>query len=199
MKLFAVALVALLPCLAASLGDVEKSKSLGNPSAPVKIEVFSDFQCPACKAFHETLLPTLIKDYVVSGKVYLVFHEFPLAMHPYSREAAGYAVAATQVGKYQQVSDALFAAQQSWSTTGKVWDAVASVLNPAEQKRVQALAKEPTVTGQVQQEVDLGNSMKINQTPSIFISKGVKRYPYAGPDRSNYPFLRALIDDLITR
>src|SRR5579863_8747330 len=100
MKLFAVALVALIPCLAASLGDVEKSRSIGNPAAPVRIDVYSDFQCPACKLFHETLLPIMIRDYVVPGKVYIVFREFPLAMHPYSREAAGYAVAATQVGKY---------------------------------------------------------------------------------------------------
>jgi len=199
MKLAAVAFVALLPCLAASLGDIEKSKSVGNPSAPVRIDVYSDFQCPACKNFHETVLPTLIKDYVTSGKVYVVFREFPLQMHPYSREAAGYAVAASQVGKYNQVSDALFQAQQNWSANGKVWDTVAAVLTPVEQKKVQALAKDPAVLAQVQQEVELGNLNKINQTPTIYVSKGARKYPYTGPDRSNYPFLRALIDDLITR
>jgi len=199
MKLSAFALAALLPCLAASLGDIERSKSLGNPAAPVRIDVYSDFQCPACKGFHENVLPMLIRDYVVPGKVYIVSREFPLTMHPYSREAAGYAVAATQVGKYQVVADALFHTQAVWSTNGKVWDTVAAVLSPTEQKRVQALAKDPSVLAQVQQDVDLGNSLRINQTPTIFLSKGPKRYPYAGPDPGNYPFLRALIDDLITR
>ena len=199
MKLTAVALVALLPALAASLGDVDKAKGIGNPAAPVKIEVFSDFQCPACKNFHETVLPLLIQDYVRAGKVFIVSREFPLTQHPYSREAAGYAVAASQVGKYQQVADALFAAQQTWSANGKVWDAAASVLTPADQKKVQTLAKDPAVIGLVQQEVDLGNTYHISQTPTIYISKGAKRYPYAGPDRNNYPFLKALIDDLITR
>jgi hypothetical protein len=47
--------------------------------------------------------------------------------------------------------------------------------------------------------VDQGTLLKIDRTPTIFISKGQKHYPYAGPDMSNYPFLRALIDDLITR
>jgi protein-disulfide isomerase len=199
MKLIAVALVALLPCLAASLGDTEKAKSIGNPAAPVRIDIYSDFQCPACKGFHENVLPMLIRDYVQAGKVYIVSREFPLAMHPYSREAAGYALAATQVGKYQQVADALFRTQAVWSTNGKVWDTVAAVLNPAEQKRVQALAKDPSVLTQIQADVDLGNSLKINQTPTIFLSKGQKRYPYAGPAPDNYAFLRALIDDLITR
>jgi protein-disulfide isomerase len=199
MKLFAVAAAALLPCLAASLGDMEKSKSIGNPAAPVRIDVFSDFQCPACKAFHEQLLPVLIRDYVTPGKIYIVCREFPLSMHPYSREAAGYAVAATQVGKYQQVADALFKAQTVWGTNGKVWDTVATVLNPADQKKVQTLAKDPAVLATVQQEVELGTSLKINQTPTIYISKGQKRYPYAGPDMNTYPFLRALLDDLIAR
>ncbi|HLK68220.1 MAG TPA: thioredoxin domain-containing protein [Bryobacteraceae bacterium] len=199
MKFSALAVAALLPCLAASLGDLEKAKSFGNPSAPVRIDVFSDFQCPACKVFHETLLPVLIRDYVGQGKVYIVSREFPLNMHPYSREAAGYAVAATQVGKYQQVADTLFHSQSVWGTNGKVWDTVASVLNPTEQKKVQSLAKDPSVLAQIQQDVDYGNSLKINQTPTIYISKGQKRYPYAGPDLGNYPFLRALIDDLITR
>jgi protein-disulfide isomerase len=199
MKLSAFALAALLPCLAASLGNIEKSKSIGNPGAPVRIDVYSDFQCPACKGFHENVLPMLIRDYVAQGKVYVVSREFPLTMHPYSREAAGYAVAATQVGKYQQVADALFHTQAAWTANGKVWDTVAAVLTPAEQKRVQALAKEPSVLAEVQQDVDLGNSLKINQTPTIFISKGQKRYPYAGPAPDNYTFLRALIDDLLTR
>jgi len=199
MKLIAVGLIALLPTFAATLGDVEKAKGIGNPAAPVKIEVFSDFQCPSCKLFHEAVLPMLIQDFVKSGKVYVISREFPLQMHPYSREAAGYAVAATQVGKYQQVSDALFAAQQTWGTNGKVWDTVAAVLNPADQKKVQGLAKDPSVTGLVQQEVDLGNQLRVNQTPTIYISKGAKKYPYAGPDRNNYPFLKALIDDLLTR
>src|SRR5690242_9710882 len=43
MRLIAAALVALLPCLAASLENVEKAKAIGNPAAPVRIEVYSDF------------------------------------------------------------------------------------------------------------------------------------------------------------
>ncbi|HTS27036.1 MAG TPA: thioredoxin domain-containing protein [Bryobacteraceae bacterium] len=199
MKLYAAAALALLPCMALTVGDVEKARAIGNPVAPVRIDVYSDFQCPACKGFHENLLPVMIRDYVQPGKVYMVFHEFPLTMHQYSREAAGYAVAATQVGKYQQVADALFHTQAMWTANGKVWETVATVLNPAEQKKVQGLAKDPSVLALVQADVDLGNSLKINQTPTIYISKGKTRYPYAGPDAGNYPFLRALIDDLVTR
>jgi len=133
MKLFALALAALLPCLAAA-PDVDKNRTLGNPSAPLMFEVYSDFMCPHCKMFHETILPSLISDYVKTGKAYLIFREYPLNIpqHVYSRQAAALAVAAARIGKYQVVSDALFKTQQSWSMTGKYWDAVAAVLTPDE-------------------------------------------------------------------
>src|SRR6266496_4655156 len=101
MRVFAIALLALIPCLGAS-PEFDKGKITGNPSAPIRIEIFSDFQCPACKLLHDQLLPALTKDYVMSGKVYVVNHEFPLPMHPYSREAAQYATAAARFGIYSR-------------------------------------------------------------------------------------------------
>ena len=197
MKSYAVALAALLPCLAASLDGVDKAKMIGNPSAPVRIDLFSDFQCPGCKAFHETLLPTLIRDYIVPGRAYIVNREFPLTMHPYSRQAANYATAAAAIGKYQQVADALFLNQVSWSTSGKVWETVAGVLTPAEQKKVQALAKDPAILAQVQQDVDAGTAQHVPQTPTIMVSRGKQQYTFPGPDPGNYPLLRSLINGLL--
>ena len=146
MNLAALALVAALPSLAASL-DSDKSKILGNPNAPVTIEIYSDFECPMCRTFHIETLPQLVKDYVVPGKVCIVSREFPLdTIHKYSHEAANYATAAARVGKYEAVADALFKTQASWGVSGKVWEVVATVLSAADQKKVQALAKDPGVT-----------------------------------------------------
>jgi len=198
MKLFAATLTAML-CFGASALDVDKAKTLGNPSAPVKLELFSDFECPACKAFHEQVLPTLMRDYITPGKVCLVSHEFPLPIpaHKYSREAALYAQAAAEVGRYQQVSDTLFFNQTTWGETGKVWETIAPQLTPAEQKRVQALAKDPATAAAVQADVNLGNSMRVSQTPWLFVVHGEKRYAFPGPGRDNYGLLRQLIDGLL--
>jgi protein-disulfide isomerase len=43
--------------------------SMGDPNAPVKLEEFSDFQCPYCKNFHETIEPQLVETYVTTGKL----------------------------------------------------------------------------------------------------------------------------------
>src|ERR1035438_3931979 len=115
-------------------------RSRGVSTAPILIDIYSDFQCPACKVLHENTLGQLAYDYADKGKVYLVHHEFPLPMHAHAMEAACYACAASRVGKYQQVSDVLFHSQEIWAANGKVDETVCSILTPAEAKKVRARA-----------------------------------------------------------
>jgi len=193
MRLSAAVLLSLLPALVAA-PSVDKGKAFGNPSAPITIELFSDFQCPSCRALHMGLLPALIRDYVVPGKAYLVYKEYPLPGHSHSREAAAYACAAARVGKYEQVADVLFQNQPSWSADGKVFETVAAALTPAEQKKVQLLAKDPGVLSEVDQDVQEGQSERVNATPTMIIVRGAKKYPIAGD--LNYNLLRGFLDGL---
>src|SRR5215475_12225859 len=179
MKILALLVAAAIPCLAAN-PEVDKGKTMGNPSAPIVLELYSDFMCPHCKHLHEDILPAIIMDYVNTGKAYLIFREYPLAIpqHTYSRPAANFATAAARVGKYQQVSDALFKTQASWSMTGKVWETVAAALTADEQKKVQALAADPAVLGEVQRDYDSGQKVHINSTPTILITYKLKQQPW---------------------
>ncbi|MBZ5582335.1 MAG: DsbA family protein [Acidobacteriia bacterium] len=195
MKLSAIALVAVVASLANSL-DIDRGKVLGSPSAPIKIDVYSDFECPACKVFHENTLPQLMRDYVIPGKATIVSHEFPLNIHQYSREAANYATAAARIGKYQAVADALFRKQTSWGANGKVWETVANVLTAEEQKKMQALAKDPSVLAEVQTDMQSGQAAGINETPTIFVTRGSQRYPLTGY-ALNYNLLKKLLNDLL--
>ena len=61
--------------------DIKNVKTAGNPfigqeNAPVTIAFWSDFQCPYCKSFELNTLPDIIKNYVDTGKVKVVFMEF---------------------------------------------------------------------------------------------------------------------------
>jgi protein-disulfide isomerase len=139
-----------------------------------------------------------MRDFVASGKVCIVSREFPLNIpaHKYSREAANYATAAARIGKYDAVANALFHTQESWGASGKVWETVASVLTPEQQKKVQALAGDPSVLAEVQADVSYGTSSGINGTPTLFVSRGSKRYPVTGGVLA-YNLLKSMIDDLL--
>jgi protein-disulfide isomerase len=198
MKRYAAALIVLLPLLAATPA-VDRNKALGNPSAPVELEVFSDFTCPHCKVFHETILPQLKSDYMVAGKVYIVDRAFPLtgAGHEHGREAANYAVAAARIDKYQQVADVLYSQQALWAMNGNIQASIAAVLSPADQKKVQALAKDPSVLAEVESEYQEGIAQGVNQTPTLIVTVGGKRYTL--PPAPDYRLLKSMIDGLLPK
>ena len=114
-------------------------KAIGTKSAPITMEVFSDYQCPACRAFFENTLRYMINDYVASGKVYLVHRDFPLPMHPYSMDAARWANAAARIGRFETVDAALFDNQDKWTKDGSMEQYISAALGPTDFKRVQKL------------------------------------------------------------
>ncbi len=195
MKMFALALALMLPCLAAG-PDV---KSVGNPAAPLRMDLYSDFTCPHCKLLHEQTLPKIMADYVTPGKAYLIFHEFTLTGpgHEHSRTASLYAAAAARVGKYQQVCDALFQAQSSWAVSGKVWETVSPVLTPAEQKKVQALFKDPAVAAEVQHDLELGTAAHVDRTPTLVMTRKGKETPWSS--WTDYGLFKSMADLLLAK
>jgi protein-disulfide isomerase len=51
---------------------------IGKEDAPITIVEYADLTCPACAAFHKTVLPTVKEKYLDTGKAKLVFREFPI-------------------------------------------------------------------------------------------------------------------------
>ncbi|HUP02379.1 MAG TPA: thioredoxin domain-containing protein [Bryobacteraceae bacterium] len=203
MKLTAAALLAAALLLAAAVPSLaapppDKGKIMGSTSAPVTIEIFADFECPMCKRFHEEELPLLVRDFVNSGKVCIVAREFPLkiAEHKYSRQAANFATAAARIGEYDAVANVLFHTQESWGETGKVWETVASVLKPDQQKKVQALAGDPSVLAEVEADYNYAVASGINATPTLILTRGNKRFPASG-GVLEYSLLKQMINDLL--
>lgn len=175
-KLFALTLAAWLPAVAGT-AVTAKGQSYGNPKAPILIEVYADFECPGCKEFHTQFVPQLLRNYVDTGKAYLIYHD--LSFHAHSNEATGYALAAARIGKYKEVADALYLHQTEWSASGKVWDTVAAVLSPADRKKVAKLAKDPSVLAEVKAETDNGLP-KIHKTPTMLVTHAMKERRFEG-------------------
>lgn len=194
---------------AASATDPSTEKSLGSPGAPIKLEVFSDYECPSCGLFYEQTLRPLIDEYVAAGKVYLVHRDFPLPMHQYSREAARWANAAARVGHFEAVDRALYDNQAAWTPTGDMKKFVQAALSPAEFKRADLLMKDCesdshdqiagcAVDAAIQHDIALGQLVPINQTPTFVVSYRGQQYP-PGSGAISWPLMKQFFDQLLSQ
>ncbi len=115
------------------------SKAYGLSTAPIRMDVFTDYQCPRCRQFYDNTLRQVIQRDAASGKVYLVHHDFPLQMHKYSGEAARWANACAEVGQFEAAEAALYDNQDAWGSDGNIGRFVATAMPASDFKRVQAI------------------------------------------------------------
>lgn len=195
-KVISLGVVAALALVAGSTANTDNN-TFGSLKAPVMIEVFSDFQCPGCKYFHDNEFQRIMTDYVVPGKVYVIYRYFPLQMHPYGRACAEYACAAARVGRYQKVADALFAQQQTIATLGNVEAVTDSVLTPTEQKAVKSLLKSPEVQKEIETDLEEGRAVPVPSTPTLWVTAHGRSEIVKGP--INYDLFKQYLDALLKK
>lgn len=178
-----------------SAAEIAPLKALGSKSAPITMEVFSDYQCPACGQLYVQTLRQVIDNYVSAGKVYLVHRDFPLPLHKYSRDAARWANAAAEIGKFERVEQALYTKRDSWENSGNIEAVLATILSPAELKRARALAQGGKLDAAIEKDIALGGTYKVTQTPTSIITCRGQTYPIVGV--VSYPILRQFFDNLL--
>jgi protein-disulfide isomerase len=192
---FVVLFASAAPQAASGVTDVDPHKAFGSKTAPVIMEVFSDFQCPACKTLFISTNRQLMDYYVTTGKVYLIHRDFPLPMHAHSRVAARYARAAAQIGKFEPVEQVLFQNQEKWEQTGDVDGTVATVLSPTDMAKVRTLVKGGTLDAGIDKDTALGQMYRVNQTPTTIFHSNGQTYPFSGV--MSYDMLKQFLDQLL--
>lgn len=100
-----------------NLDEAIQERVLGDPNAPVTIIEFSSLTCPHCAGFHEEKLPAIKEKYIDTGKVKLVYRDFP-----WDQAAAAAAVLArcAPADRYFKFLDALFLNQAKWATDNPI-------------------------------------------------------------------------------
>lgn len=171
----------------------------GLPSAPVRIDVFSDFQCPACQTFYLSTMRQVLATYARDNKVCLVYHEMPLQQHQYSREAARYAIAARRLGNEQwiRVADALFSFQNRWAANGKVEEEIAKALSKEDFARVKENLKDFSIDAQIDRDVALASKKGVRSTPTYFITHQGNEQNVVGA--TQFEILRQYLDTILPR
>jgi protein-disulfide isomerase len=187
--------------LVAPAGRAQESVTCvgGTPAAPIQIEVFSDYQCPACRAFYLQTMRTVLRDYADKGKACVIYREFPLTQHQHARVAARYGLAAMQLGQRQWalVTDALFAEQDNWGANGNVEAVVAKALNPTDMAAVRKQLQNPAkLDAVIDREIQLGIDKTVNSTPTFFVTAKGKTQKFAAAYQ--YTILQRYLDSLLS-
>ncbi|MDP3948178.1 MAG: thioredoxin domain-containing protein [bacterium] len=151
--------------------DYNKGEKLGSDSAKVKVVEFSDFQCPACLAA-EPVVKQVRAAY--PDQVQFIYRHFPLPQHSYGQQAAVYAEAAGEQGKFWEMHDKLFETQAEWSgLDGKGATAffleLAKQLSLDENKINQAIV-DSVLKARIDEDKAEGNRLGVNSTPTFFVN-----------------------------
>lgn len=167
---------------------------VGGPDATIRIEVFSDFECGACREFYLRTIKPLLKEYGSLGKVCVVYHEFPLRIHKYARQAAQYSKAAQKLGRQQWTAamDALYENQAKWSLDGSVDETVFKALGADDFYRLKQVVLLPSIDEAINSEIAMGEKKEVNSTPTSFVYAFGREQKVVGG--VPYPAMKDFID-----
>src|SRR3954462_5181154 len=88
---------------------------IGKVDAPVKILEYADFECPSCGGWAAVTEPDVRTRIINAGLASLTYYDFPLQQHRNTLAASNAAACADEQGKFWQMHDRLFQAQEEWN------------------------------------------------------------------------------------
>jgi len=142
----------------------------GSPDAPVTIEEYSDYQCPACAFFAVQVLPLLEEEYIDTGKALLIFHDFQF--HPQAPLAAHATECAREQDRFWEMHDTLFTQQKEWSGNQ---DAPALFIQYANDSGLDTDAFNACMNSgrhmeEIQTDLEKGREAGVDATPYFFVN-----------------------------
>lgn len=159
---------------------------LGDVNAPITIVEFSDFECPYCRSFVNETLPLLMENYIDTGKVKLVYRDFPLPSHEQADDAAQAAecVRASEGTPndelYYQMHDILFLNSAKWAGQADVKPILIDLAMSEMNVDIATCLNNDEMLDEINQDYTAGKSYGISGTPTFFINgkKLVGAWPY---------------------
>lgn len=164
------------PQPASSKVSVDDDPVLGNKNAGVTLIEFSDYECPFCKRHFDQVYPSLKKDYIDTGKVKMVFRDYPLPFHdPMATFEANAANCAKEQGgdsAYFKFHDAIFTKTKS-NGNGLTKDEVYQITSDLglNQANLKTCADSAKYSEEIKKDITDGSSAGVSGTPSFFIGK----------------------------
>lgn len=147
---------------------------LGSADAPITLIEYASVTCPACANFHENMLPKIKEKYIDTGKVKLVFREFPTPPQNLSYVGSVLARCAAEKGgrdAYFMVLGALFKTQRTWiSENAKVELQKIAAQTGMDQAAFDACMQRQDLIDVINENVKVGNEKDgVEATPTFLI------------------------------
>jgi protein-disulfide isomerase len=136
----------------------------GDPEAGTAVIVFSDFECPFCRGFAQSLWPTFRDEYVSTGKVLVSFRHLPLKIHPSARPAAQAATCAGEQGKFWLAHDTFFAEPSSLRNIDR---AIADI--GADMAAFASCKSSERTSAAIESDLALAKALEIGATPTFLV------------------------------
>lgn len=161
----------------ATLPDAD-GLSLGDPDAAVTIDVFEDFQCPACQRFTESVEPLVIQNLVADGRARYVFHNYPFldgngaGSSGESDQAANAAMCANEQDRFWEMHSILYAnlgGENRGAFSNRRLQAMAESIG-LDMDTFNACFAENRYEEEIQADFELGQQMGVTGTPTVFVN-----------------------------
>jgi len=153
-------------------GIPQHGDTLGKPTAPATLTVFEDPQCPFCRQWNIDTLPTVVDQYVKTGRIKLVYRGI-VVIGGNSVAGLRAIAAAGKQNKLWNMVEALYERQGSensgWITLGVIRDAAGEI--HADAAKLIRDADSKSVTALLNQTAKQASSLGINGTPTFAIQK----------------------------
>jgi protein-disulfide isomerase len=156
-----------------SISYEDSAAFLGDPTAPVTIVEFTDYQCGFCQRHNVETMPLMLSELIETGQVRYVLKDYPLdSIHPLARSAAIAARCAGEQDAYWEMHDAIFQSQSDWedgdSVDAEMAELVASI--GLDSDAFQACIASGRHQSAVQANVEEGASLGVRGTPFFFVN-----------------------------
>lgn len=139
--------------------------SLSDGTGPIRIAIFTDFECQFCAALDATLAVLEVKH---PGKISRSLVHFPLSYHRFARPASIAAECAAEQGRARQMHDVLFAKQSAFGLQS--WSSFASAAGVEDLLQFEECIVGDAVSPRIKAGVDLAASLGLSGTPSAVIN-----------------------------
>lgn len=187
---------------AADVAQVKASGAqiVGSRTAPIVVAYWYDYQCPFCKRAEAEVMSQVMKEYVSTGKIRVVFKDLQfLGADSTSLGMAARAVGEVAPGKFYDWHKAIFENQgrenSGWATTVRIRELTAQVLSAAETDRVMSLmvSKADEYRKSLDADKAEGSNFGVRSTPSFIVGKQLM------VGLSSYTNIKSAIDAAIKR